>query len=260
MLMNTKYFQFSEFHLDDKAKAEIKQSHQNYQATVNSLEMHAMIYNQMNKGFCKKHHVGPDAIMQLGFQLAYLKQNRAYVGTYESCSTAAFRHGRTETVRPCTMDTKEFCDSIVGLRKNATPLDQRQLRDLIVKCSETHGRLIKEAAMGQGFDRHLFGLKHFAEKNKIPLDPLYEHEAFKKINCNILSSSTLTSVGLLAGGFGPVEPSGYGIGYNIQDEFLGTIVTDYASQRKGGEFVEYLRESYDDIRKILETKKVDNAK
>lgn len=249
-------FKIKDFHLDDKSKAEIKKSLQNYVATVNSLEMHAMIYHEMNKGFCKNHRVSPDAIMQLGFQLAYLKQNRAYVGTYESCSTAAFRHGRTETVRPCTMDTKKFCDSIVGSRKNAPPLDQRELRDLIVKCSETHGRLIKEAAMGQGFDRHLFGLKHIAEKNKIPLDPLYEHEAYKNINCNILSSSTLTSIGLLAGGFGPVEANGYGIGYNIQDDFLGTIVTDYATQRKGREFVEYLRESYDDIRKVLETKKV----
>lgn len=28
-----------------------------------------------------------------------------HVGTYESCSTAAFKHGRTETVRPCTIKT-----------------------------------------------------------------------------------------------------------------------------------------------------------
>lgn len=28
------------------------------------------------------------------------------VATYESCSTAAFKHGRTETMRPCTIETK----------------------------------------------------------------------------------------------------------------------------------------------------------
>lgn len=240
--------------MDEKAKNDIKEALASYRATVNSLQMHALIYPEMNKGFCKNHKVSPDAIMQLGFQLAYAKQCGDYVGTYESCSTAAFRHGRTETVRPCTMDTKAFCESIVRSTSTASALTQTQQRELLVKCSETHGRLIKEAAMGQGFDRHLFGLKNIARINKIPLDPIYEHEAYRKINCNILSSSTLTSVGLYAGGFGPVEPNGYGIGYNIQDEFLGTIVTNNAQQRNGSEFVDCLRESYDDIRKVLEAK------
>lgn len=243
-----------EFNLDDKAKNDIKEAFASYQSTVNSLQMHALIYPEMNKGFCKTHKVSPDAIMQLGFQLAYAKQHGDYVGTYESCSTAAFRHGRTETVRPCTMDTKAFCESIVSSASVGAALSKNQQRDLIVKCSETHGRLIKEAAMGNGFDRHLFGLKYTAQVNKIPLDPIYEHIAYRKINCNILSSSTLTSNGLYAGGFGPTEVNGYGIGYNIQDEFLGTIVTNYAKQKNGSEFVDCLRESYDDIRKVLETK------
>lgn len=247
-------YHLTDFNLDDKAKNDIKDALASYRSTVNSLEMHALIYPEMNKGFCKNHKVSPDAIMQLGFQLAYVKQHGCYVGTYESCSTAAFRHGRTETVRPCTMDTKAFCDSIVRSTSTATALNKTQQRDLIVKCSETHGRLIKEAAMGNGFDRHLFGLKHIAQLNKIPLDPIYEHDAYRKINCNILSSSTLTSNGLYAGGFGPVEPNGYGIGYNIQEEFLGTIVTNYAQQKNGSEFVDCLRESYDDIRKVLEAK------
>lgn len=237
--------------MDDRSKNDITQALANYTKTVRSLDMNAMIYHDMNKGTCKQHKVSPDAIMQLGFQLAYLKQNNSYVGTYESCSTAAFRHGRTETVRPCTMNTKEFCDAIV---KKSSNLSQTELRALIQKCSLTHGKLIKEAAMGQGFDRHLFGLKHIAQLNKIPLDPIYQHEAYEKLNCNILSSSTLTSVGLLAGGFGPTEPNGYGIGYNIQDEFLGTIVTNYATERNGKEFADCLRESYDDIRNVLETK------
>lgn len=53
-----------------------------------------MINDVMTKGFCKNHKVSPDAVMQLGIQLAYFQQNGEYVGTYESCSTAAFRHGK----------------------------------------------------------------------------------------------------------------------------------------------------------------------
>lgn len=210
-----------------------------------------MIYKEMNKVFCKEHQVSPDAIMQLGFQLAYFKQHREYVGTYESCSTAAFRHGRTETVRPCTSETKLFCDTVAAAKSS---MSQRDLRKLIVQCSNTHGRLIKEAAMGQGFDRHLFALKIMSEKYRIPLDPIYEHEAYKKLNCNILSSSTLSAPGLLAGGFGAVERNGYGIGYNIQEEFLGTIITNYVNEKNGADYAERLRESYDQIRNILISK------
>lgn len=207
----------------------------------------------MNKVYCKKHGVSPDSIMQLGFQLAYLKQNNAYVGTYESCSTAAFRHGRTETVRPCTTATKQVCDTIVKTRNSG--LTDPALRDLLVKCSTLHGNLIKEAAMGQGFDRHLFGLRHIGEKNGIEADALYSDELYKKLNCCILSSSSLTSPGLYAGGFGPVASNGYGIGYNILDEGLGTIVTNYKDQRNGPEFSELLKESYNDIKSILDLKK-----
>lgn len=213
--------------------------------------MHLMKYTEMNKVFCKNHKVSPDAIMQLGFQLAYLKQNGGYVGAYESCSTAAFRHGRTETVRPVTMVSKSVCDAIESKSSSFT---KKELRELVVKCSQRHGVLIKEAAMGQGFDRHLFGLKHTALLHGMSLAPFYEHEGYKKINYNILSSSTLTSPGLLAGAFGPVERDGYGIGYNIQEEFLGTIVTNYEGQRNGNEFNDCLRASYDDIRRILEAK------
>lgn len=145
--VSTFFIQKLEFNLDDKSKASIKKAQQNYINTVNSLEMNYMLNNVLTKGFCKTHKVSPDAILQLGIQLAYFRQNGDYVGTYESCSTAAFKHGRTETIRPCTMDTKQFCDAISG---KCDVWDKQQLRHMIVKCSETHSKLIKEAAMGEG--------------------------------------------------------------------------------------------------------------
>lgn len=214
-----------------------------------------MIYYDMNKQYCKQHRVSPDAIMQLGFQLAFLKQTGEYVGTYESASTAAFLHGRTETIRPCTAATKEVCDAIVKRRRESQSLKDVKLREMIVNCSKAHGLLIRDAAMGQGFDRHLFGLKHIGQTLGIEPDSLYKDQLYKKLNCNILSSSALTSPALYAGGFGPVETNGYGIGYNILDMGLGTIVTNYKAKRNGAEFSECLKESYDDIKNILDSKK-----
>lgn len=154
-------------------------------------------------------------------------------------------------VRPCTMYTKAFCDAISG---KIDVWDRNTLREMLLKCSETHGKLIKEAAMGQGFDRHLFGLKNMAEQNNIPLDPIYESDAYRKINYNILSTSSLSSDGLLAGCFGPTVCDGYGIGYVVQDTMLGIIFTCYKGQRDGVEFVDCLKASFDTIQNVLEYK------
>lgn len=206
--------------------------------------------NNIGRKFCKNYNISPDSFMQLGFQLAYYKQHQQYVGTYESCSTAAFRHGRTETMRPCTMATKEFCNSIELKQQNKT---NSELREMINQCSKIHSNLTKEGAMGQGFDRHLFGLRHIGEINNLTKSELFNDPAYAKINYNIISTSTLSSPGLLAGGFGPVVQDGYGIGYNIQDNMLGSIVTSYKGQRNGAEFIDCLKQSYQQIKTIIET-------
>ncbi|XP_021701616.1 carnitine O-palmitoyltransferase 2, mitochondrial [Aedes aegypti] len=237
-----------EFKLDDKIRDGIIVAQNHHNAVIDALDMNYMKYEGINKNICKKQRISPDSVMQLGFQLAFFKQHGKFVATYESCSTAAFRHGRTETMRPCTMATKEFCEAI---ERKQSPTSAGELRAVMDKCSAVHGQLTKEAAMGQGFDRHLFGLRHTAQTNDIQLPCIFEDPAYAAINHNILSTSTLSSPALLAGGFGPVVRDGYGIGYNIQDAFLGSVVTSYKPDRNGREYVDCLRSAYEDIAKVL---------
>ena len=53
----------------------------------------------------------------------------------------------------------------------------------------------------------------------------YKSEAYKWLNYNILSTSTLTNETILMGGFAPVVPDGFGIGYRILDDSLGASIT-----------------------------------
>ncbi|XP_058818068.1 carnitine O-palmitoyltransferase 2, mitochondrial [Topomyia yanbarensis] len=237
-----------EFKLDDRIRDGIIDAQNHHNSVIDSLDMNYLKYDGINKNICKKQKISPDSVMQLGFQLAFYKQHSKFVATYESCSTAAFRHGRTETMRPCTVATKEFCEAI---ERKKNPLSPTELRALMDKCSALHGQLTKEAAMGQGFDRHLFGLRHTAETNDIPPPCIFQDPAYAAINQNILSTSTLSSPALLAGCFGPVVQDGYGIGYNIQEGFLGSVVTSYKSHRDGQDFVNCLRSAYEDIAKVL---------
>ena len=63
--------------------------------------------------------------------------------SYESCSTSAFKHGRTETVRPATLQTKAFSEAVVAGKRGGA------LKELVKECSNMHGELTKQAAMGQ---------------------------------------------------------------------------------------------------------------
>lgn len=136
-------------------------------------------------------------------------QNGGNCATYESCSTAAFKHGRTETIRPCTTQTTAFSRAITS---SSGKHSKSELRALVSKCSSVHGQLTKEAAMGEGFDRHLFALKYLAQQRSMPVPALYQDPAYAAINHNILSTSTLGSPAVAIGGFAPVVRDGYGIG------------------------------------------------
>lgn len=216
------------FNLDDKTKKNILSAKERYQSTTKSLAFSFFEFPSFGKNLCKSAQVSPDSVMQLGFQVAYYKLTGKYVGTYESCSTAAFKHGRTETMRPCTMATKAFCEM---LHKSKVS-DGASLKMLLSDCSKVHGNLLKEAAMGQGFDRHLFGLRKVAEKiGKLP--EIYQDPAYSFINHHILSTSTLSSDVVALGGFGPVVTDGLGVGYSIYDDRLGAVVSYYNGHADG---------------------------
>ena len=47
-------------------------------------------------------------LLKLSLQIAYRLLMDETVSVYEACSTAAFQHGRTETIRPATVEADEL--------------------------------------------------------------------------------------------------------------------------------------------------------
>ncbi|XP_069693874.1 carnitine O-palmitoyltransferase 2, mitochondrial [Periplaneta americana] len=240
-----------EFKLDEKAKHFVKEGIKHYEDFCNSLNISYMEVENYGRKICKKLEVSPDSVMQLAFQVAFHKQEGRLVSTYESCSTAAFKHGRTETLRPCTLATKAFCEALNSNNRPSTS----ELAAMIKKCSEVHVKLTKEAAMGQGFDRHLFGLRLMAERAGEKLPALFQDPAFAALNHYIISTSTLVAPAVRAGGFGPVVKDGFGVAYTVWDERLGSVVTSYPPARDGPGYIDCLRYAYDNIFQIMETAK-----
>ncbi|KAL7288765.1 hypothetical protein TKK_0016745 [Trichogramma kaykai] len=239
-----------DFKVDNKIKESVSQEIAKYDTWTKNLDVGFLIYEGFGKKECKGFGVSPDAVMQLVFQLALYKQETEFVATYESCSTAAFKHGRTETLRPLTLQTKNLCFTMT---RNASNVSIQQIKKMIVDCSNAHTNLMKQAAMGQGFDRHLFALRKIAEKSGMKVD-LFHDSAYETINHNILSTSTLSSPVVIAGGFGPVVEDGFGIGYMIQDKKLGVVVTSYRNKKSASEYINSLEASFKDIHKVLLSK------
>lgn len=96
--------------------------------------------------------------------------------------------------------------------------------------------------MGQGFDRHLYVLKALASARGGSTPAIFADGAYAKMNHNILSTSTLSSPAVLAGGFGPVVRDGYGVGYVIRDHAMGTLATSYPGMN-GREYIDCLDKS-----------------
>ncbi|KAK7074876.1 Carnitine O-palmitoyltransferase 2, mitochondrial [Halocaridina rubra] len=243
----SQYVRRLEFNLTPSIEAAIDKALQKYDSNTGALCVDVLDTDIFGKEFCKKHKVSPDAMMQLGFQTAYYLQLGQVVATYESCSTSAFKHGRTETVRPATLETTSFAKAV----SSSQPPSNSELRSMIIECSKIHGNLTKDAAMGQGFDRHLFALRKLAEARGGMLPELYTNPSYAKMNHIILSTSTLPSTAISFGGFAPVVRDGFGVGYQIQDNRLGIVLSSYPPHRDGKGFIECAEKAYKIIHDVL---------
>jgi carnitine O-palmitoyltransferase 2 len=144
--------------------------------------------------------------------------------------------------------TKKFSELFVS--KNPS---NAELVSILRDCSKAHNQLTKEAAMGNGFDRHLFAMRYYAQK-KGKLPDFYLDPSYKLINHNILSTSTLAHPAVLTGGFAPVVRDGFGLGYRILDNSLGACVSSYESRDLNG-FVGCLSETFQKLKELMQSTK-----
>ncbi|KAM6172478.1 carnitine O-palmitoyltransferase 2, mitochondrial isoform 2-T2 [Erethizon dorsatum] len=240
------------FKLNDALKAGITTAKEKFDATMKTLTIDYIQFQRAGKESLKKQKLSPDAVAQLAFQMAFLRQYGQTVATYESCSTAAFKHGRTETIRPASVFTKRCSKAFV---KEPSKHSAPELHHMVTECSKYHGQLTKEAAMGQGFDRHLFALRYLATARGTALPALYLDPAYGQINHNILSTSTLSSPAVSLGGFAPVVPNGFGIGYAVHDNWIGCNVSSYPG-RNAREFLQCVEKSLEDMFDVFEGKSI----
>lgn len=86
----------SAMEVDEASSLILNKAKERFNSQIQSLDIHPFILEKYGKKACKKWGISPDSLMQLGFQVAYHRLSGKIATTYESCSTSAFKHGRTE--------------------------------------------------------------------------------------------------------------------------------------------------------------------
>ncbi len=173
-----------------------------------------------------------------------------FVPTYESCSTATFLHGRTETVRPLTCESRAFVEAFNAASDlNEVSNKKGELFKLLRAASLKHRQLTELASGGYGWDRHLFALQNLSRSKSDKAVPMFQDEAYTNINKILMSTSTVRVSQVVHAGFCPVHPDGYGVSYMGVDDYFGCYISSYGD--KCGELRRAMEDTMKDFTRLL---------
>lgn len=200
----------------------------------------------------------PDAFVQMAFQAAYYVLYGKVECTYEPAMTKKYLHGRTEAIRSVTEESVRF------VQKFCEDAPAAQKIEYLKKACQKHSQLTKECLVGQGQDRHLYGLFRIwkrlldaedgtetptsstgststftgAANGETPevslsdLPAIFADPGWDKLNGSVLSTSNCGNPSLKLFGFGPTTSDGYGLGYIIKENSITICASSKHRQTK----------------------------
>ncbi|MEO1330428.1 MAG: choline/carnitine O-acyltransferase [Pseudomonadota bacterium] len=235
-----------EWRLNVQTLAAIEAAVAHFEAKMADYDVEVLHFDDFGKDVIKTLGTGPDSFVQLGYQLAFWRLHGRAPKTYESAQTRAFRLGRTETIRTTSTASKAFCQAFE--RGETSAEAARLLREAFA----IHAQRGKEAAAGQGVDRHVLGLALMAQELGESVPEVATQEVWRR--GWELSTAQLPMTALLVNNFGPVTYEGYGIGYVIQNDTVTCHVSSHRSHPDTGsrKFVAELRKAFGEMRGLLE--------
>ncbi|OXB67677.1 hypothetical protein ASZ78_015209 [Callipepla squamata] len=203
------------FTVDQKIIDEIGRTKEIYYEKVSDLQLACYAFTSFGKALIKKRKLHPDTFVQLALQLAYYKCHGRPGCCYETAMTRRFYHGRTETIRPCTVEAVQWCKSMLDHSASSSEC----LRLMHVAFAK-HNRMRKDCENGRGFDRHLLGLLLIAQEQGLPVPELFVDPAFTASGGggNFVLSTSLTGYTRFSGCALPMVHHGYGFFYAIRDD------------------------------------------
>lgn len=196
----------------------VEKSFDAFKNLVNDHSLSARNFQKYGSNYIKKSGFSPDAYFQVAIQLATYRLFKTQVGTYEATQVRSFLHGRTETTRSVSQESKAFVE-LMGFhpKHGAYDPDARKKKSHLASAIKSHVKYISCAANGIGVDRHFFGLSMLTD-NEEKLPALYNDPVFARSKTWRVSTSHLTHPKFENWGYGEVVPNGVGLAYGIKPD------------------------------------------
>ena len=212
-----------------------------------------MDFRDFGKSVLKKYRVSPDSFVQCALQLAFWRdQDGRVTATYETGTTRAFHHGRTECIRPLSSASRRMVE-LLDARSDATQHDRHAA---LMASFKAHGTYLRKACVGMGIDRHLLALRVLAMKDQSqPIPKLFTDPMFEKMNTYELSTSAMPVTHYKDFlGFGAPFPFSYGCCYSMTpDKCLMTITANASCKGKDVErFKGHVEGAMRDLIRVLQ--------
>ncbi|XP_058815518.1 carnitine O-palmitoyltransferase 1, liver isoform isoform X1 [Topomyia yanbarensis] len=256
------------FDLDNsEALDAIQEAHLAAQKLLNDVDLRIFVHDAYGKGLMKKCRLSPDAFLQMALQLAYYRDAGKFSLTYEASMTRLFREGRTETVRPCTIESAAW----VKAMEDPSCSVQERVKLLNAAC-DRHQLGYQDAMCGMGIDRHLFCL--YVVSKYLELDSPFLKEVLSepwRLSTSQTPHGQTAKMDLkkhpdcisAGGGFGPVADDGYGVSYIVAGEDL--IFFHISSKKSCGStsserFAQQIARALADLKHLFEQYKTQQQK
>ncbi|XP_012543744.2 carnitine O-palmitoyltransferase 1, muscle isoform isoform X2 [Monomorium pharaonis] len=248
--------------LNAKCVEAIEQSYKVALSILNEIELRVYVHDAYGKGLMKNHSISPDAYIQMALQLAYYRDAGKFNLTYEASMTRLFREGRTETVRPCTIESSKWVKAMED--KTITVTEKIKL---LMDAVGRHQRGYQDAMCGKGIDRHLFCL--YVVSKYLEVDSPFLKEVLSepwRLSTSQTPHGQTSKLDLkkypncisAGGGFGPVADDGYGVSYIIAGEdllFFHVSSKRSSSKTDAARFAKQIEKALGDMKDLLEQKK-----
>ncbi|XP_072743467.1 carnitine O-palmitoyltransferase 1, liver isoform isoform X2 [Anoplolepis gracilipes] len=248
--------------LNVKCIEAIEQSYQIAHNILNDVELRIYVHDAYGKGLMKANSISPDAYIQMALQLAYYRDAGKFSLTYEASMTRLFREGRTETVRPCTIESSNW---VKTMENKVSTIDEKI--KLLIDAVAQHQKGYQDAMCGKGIDRHLFCL--YVVSKYLEVDSPFLKEVLSepwRLSTSQTPHGQTSKLDLkkypncisAGGGFGPVADDGYGVSYIIAGEnllFFHVSSKRSSSKTDATRFAKQIEKALDDMKNLLDQKK-----
>ncbi|XP_020033970.2 peroxisomal carnitine O-octanoyltransferase isoform X1 [Castor canadensis] len=240
------------FTVDKKILNDINQAKAQYLKQASDLQVVAYAFTSFGKKLTKKKMLHPDTFIQLALQLAYYRLHGSPGCCYETAMTRYFYHGRTETVRSCTVEAIKWCQSMQD--PSASFLEKQQN---MLQAFAKHNKMMKDCSAGKGFDRHLLGLLLIAKEEGLPVPELFTDPLFSRSGGggNFVLSTSLVGYLRVQGVVVPMVHNGYGFFYHIRDDRFVVACTAWKSclDTDAEKLVQLIFCSFHDMMQLMNT-------